>query len=399
MIILSIESSADETGIAVLTVTGKGQSATFTVLANEVASQAALHAQYGGVFPAMAKREHARNIIPLMVHALSEAKLLKEKKKPKPVSAVIERKIETLLSREHEVKEPLLYILEKYEIPKIDRIAVTVGPGLEPTLWVGINVARALATLWNVPLTPVNHMEGHMLSVLVPSEGKKSFKLKDTKLAFPAISLLVSGGHTELILVKGMGKYQKIGHTLDDAAGEAFDKVARMLELPYPGGPEISRLAAVARATMPFSQWELPRPMIGSPNFDFSFSGLKTSVLYKIRDHKKPLSDNEKKDLAREFEEAVVDVLVTKTLRAASKYKIKSIIVGGGVSANTYLRTELARRMREHDLVWVQQASLSFPTLELSTDNGLMIAIAGYFGKKKSAASLKKLTANGNLSL
>jgi N6-L-threonylcarbamoyladenine synthase len=399
MIILSIESSADETGVAMLKVTGTGNNATFTILANEVASQAALHAQYGGVFPAMAKREHARNIIPLTVHALAEAKLLKEKKKSKPVSKLIQKKIDSLLEREQEVKEPLLYILEKYETPKIDRIAVTVGPGLEPTLWVGINVARALAILWRVPLTPVNHMEGHMLSVLVPETGSRTFKLKDANLAFPALSLLVSGGHTELVLAKGIGKYQKIGHTLDDAAGEAFDKVARMLELPYPGGPEISRLAAEARTTMPFSHWELPRPMIGSPNFDFSFSGLKTSVLYKIRDHKKPLSASEKKDLAREFEEAVVDVLVTKTLRAASKHKIKSIIVGGGVSANTYLRTELARRMREHELVWVNQATLSFPTKELSTDNGLMIAIAGYFGKKKSASSLGKLKADGNLSL
>ncbi len=399
MIILSIESSADETGVAVLKATGGKTAPTFTVLANEVASQAALHAQYGGVFPAMAKREHARNIIPLMVHALSEAKLLKEKKKPKPIDALTQKKIEKLLLREQEVKEPLLYVLEKYETPQVDRLAVTIGPGLEPTLWVGINVARALATIWNIPLVPVNHMEGHMLSVLVPTETRKPFKLKSTQFAFPALSLLVSGGHTELIMVKGIGKYQKIGETLDDAAGEAFDKVARMLELPYPGGPHISKLAAEARTTMPFSQWELPRPMIGSPDFNFSFSGLKTAVLYKIRDHKKPLTDIEKKDLAREFEEAAIDVLVTKTLRAAAKYKIKSIVVGGGVSANTFLRTELARRMREHELVWINQATLSFPTPELSTDNGLMIAIAGYFGKEKKPASLTKLTAQGNLSL
>jgi N6-L-threonylcarbamoyladenine synthase len=399
MLILSIETSCDETGIAVLKATGPKAKPVFSVLANEVASQAALHAQYGGVFPAMAKRDHSRNIIPLTVHALSEAKLLKQKKKPVPVSKQTIQKLEKLLSREPEAKEALLYVLEKYETPKIDRIAVTVGPGLEPTLWVGINVARALAIIWKVPIVPVNHMEGHVLSVLVPETGSASFALKSANLAFPALSLLVSGGHTEIVLVEKIGTYKKIGQTRDDAVGEAFDKVARMLDLPYPGGPHISRLADEARRTMPFSSWELPRPMIGSPDFDFSFSGLKTSVLYKIRDHKKPLSENEKKDLAREFEEAAIDVLVTKTLRAAEKYKVKTIIVGGGVAANTHLRHELARRMKEHDLVWINQASLHFPTKELSTDNGLMIAIAGYFGKEKKAASFKKLEASGNLSL
>lgn len=412
MLILAIETSCDETAVAVLKVTGKKTSAKFSVLANEISSQAALHAQYGGVFPAMAKREHSKNIVPLVVHALKEAGLLKIHKKPKPLTATVRAKIKKLLARESEAIEGLEYLLEKYQKPKIDTLAVTVGPGLEPTLWVGVNIARALATLWDIPLVPVNHMEGHVLSVLVPEQTKRveseklkvksdatSFKLTDSNILFPAISLLVSGGHTELVLVNGIGKYKKIGQTRDDAVGEAFDKVARMLDLPYPGGPNISRLAEEARKTMPFSAWDLPRPMMHTPDFDFSFSGLKTAALYAIRDHKEKLNENEKMDLAREFEEAAVDVLVSKTLRAADKYKVKSIIVGGGVSANTHLRNELARRTREHELMWVHNAKIYFPNKELATDNALMIAIAGYFGKKKKAGSLGKLKADGNLSL
>lgn len=298
MKILAIETSADDTGIAILEAIKTSSGIQFKILANKINSQIGIHTEYGGIFPMMAKREHIKNIGPVYEQAMKEA-----------------------------------------QSPNIDAIAVTVGPGLEPALWVGITFAEELAKKLKVPVIPVNHMEGHMLSVLV--QKNKTFSYKKDTLKFPMLSLLVSGGHTELVLVKEFGKYKVIGATRDDACGEAFDKVARMLGLPYPGGPEISKLAKTERkknsGLMELSEVTLPRPMIHSKDFDFSFSGLKTAVLYYIRDYG-PLTEKMKNEIAREFEDAVVDVLVSKTLKAVKTYKIKTLIVGGGVSANTYLQ-------------------------------------------------------------
>ena len=387
MRILSIETSCDETAIAILSVTGKNPK--FKIEAHKVASQIALHIQYGGVFPMMAKREHSRNIVPLFIETLKEANLLSgSAAKSITWGPGLQVKIRKMLVREQEMIEPFLREISKIKKPKIDAIAVTVGPGLEPALWVGINFAKALALAWDIPIVPVNHMEGHILSIF-PVEKKKEFTIP--KVTFPVVSLLISGGHTEIVAVTGIGKYKLIGQTRDDAAGEAFDKVARMMNLPYPGGPQISKLAAQARKEKLERTFKLPRPMIATPDFDFSFSGLKTAVLYHIRDNGAP-SDNQKKELAREFEDAVVDVLIKKTLSAVKKVGAKCIIVGGGVSANAELKKRLTKE------AGAQKIEVVFPAKNLTTDNAIMIGLAGYFGKKVPLSS-KKLLAKGNLAL
>ena len=388
MNILAIETSCDETAIAILTRKGNR----CTLHAHQVASQIALHTQYGGVFPMMAKREHSRNIVPLFLETLKEAGVLSESKKSSEWKPRIVAKITKLLEREPEMLELFQKEITRLQKPKIDRITVTVGPGLEPALWVGINFAKALSYVWNIPLVPVNHMEGHILSIF-PEESKIEFTI--SKIGTPAISLLVSGGHTELVLVKGVGKYAVVGKTLDDAAGEAFDKVARMLGLPYPGGPEISRLAESVRADITSGKIKktitLPRPMLHSDNLDFSFSGLKTAVLYLIKKIGE-LNEATKKEIACEFENSAVEVLVAKTMKAVKKYKAKSVIVGGGVSANKHLRKVLTEACKEYGVAVI------FPTRTLTTDNAIMIGIAGSFGKKVRRTS-KKLLASGNMSL
>ena len=394
MRILSVETSCDETALAVLKVIGSAKPS-FSIEAQKIASQIALHTQYGGVFPMMAKREHSRNIVPLFLETLKEASLFKPAKNA-ALDSKLEKKVRTLLEKEHEMVEGFITEISHIKKPSIDAIAVTVGPGLAPALWVGINFAKALALVWDIPLIPVNHMEGHVLSVLVP-KGEKGFTLTKNSFDFPAISLLVSGGHTEIVLVKGIGKYKILGATLDDAAGEAFDKVARMLGLPYPGGPEISRLAALSRkATAATAERaiKLPRPMIHSQDYNFSFSGLKTSVLYLLRDMGgiEKISEETKMEIAREFEDAVCDVLIKKTLAVAKKNGAKSIIVGGGVSANKELAQRLEREAKALGI------SVTFPTKGLSTDNAIMIGLAGYFGKPAPLSS-KKFLAQGNMSL
>ncbi len=383
MQILSIETSCDETAISLLEIKG-GQKPVFSVLGNEVASQIKLHEQYGGVFPMMAKREHAKNIFPLFLRVLKEAKIIRQNSKPIQL-----KNVETILAREPELLPYFLHEIPKIARPKIDAIAVTVGPGLEPALWVGINFAKALATVWDIPLIPVNHMEGHALSVLIQEKSKKFLMTKDV---FPAISLLVSGGHTELVLINAIGKYKIIGRTRDDAAGEAFDKVARMLGLPYPGGPQISKLASKIKQ----SKISLPRPMIHSKDFDFSFSGLKTAVLYTIRDIKN-MTELIKTEIAHEFQNAVIDVLKSKTFRALEVYKAKTLIVGGGVAANKALRQRFATEAKN------KKISLYFPTKDLTTDNSIMIGIAGYFqflkkNKKGVRINSNAFQAKGNLS-
>ncbi len=395
--LLSIETSCDETAIAIVDAVKSKTKTDFTIRGNDLASQIALHTQYGGVFPMMAKREHAKNIIPIFESVLKQAKLYSKRKK-KIDDTKLDKKIAKLLIREQDLFMYWQEVLPFLKKPKIDAIAVTTGPGLEPALWVGINFAQALGAYWDIPVIPVNHMEGHIFSIF-PNKGKK-FSIDTKKEIFPMISLLVSGGHTELVLVKDWMKYKVIGQTRDDAAGEAFDKVARMLGLPYPGGPEISKLAKIEREGLhPLSPFTFPRPMIHSKEYDFSFSGLKTAVLYTIRDlpMQAGLTPTIKSQIAKEFEDAAIEVLVSKTIRAAKEYAIKTLIVGGGVSANIYLQEVLAEKFKSE----MPKATLHFPTKGLATDNALMIAIAGYFQylKKGAKKTSPKLKANGNLAL
>ncbi|MDD5430766.1 MAG: tRNA (adenosine(37)-N6)-threonylcarbamoyltransferase complex transferase subunit TsaD [Candidatus Pacebacteria bacterium] len=345
-IILAIETSCDDTSIAAVKCSGSLTNPKFEVLKNIVSSQIKIHRPFGGVVPNLAKREHIKNL----------PKILK------------------LISKDFDVK-------------KIDYIAVTVGPGLEPALWTGISFAQELAAKLKKPLVGVNHMEGHLYSNwLAPA--------KNFKNLFPAISIVVSGGHTMLLLMQSAVKWKKLGETIDDAAGEAFDKVARMLELPYPGGPEIEKAALRGNSVAV----KFPRPLLSSPknpqkNYDFSFSGLKTSVLYYIRDHfnEKDLR-NFKDDIAASFQQAVIDVLTQKTLSAAKQFKTKSVMLSGGVSANKTLR-EIMRHA-------VEQSGKKFfaPSFEFNTDNAAMIAAAAYFDLLQKKPSLK-FEADSNLTI
>jgi len=367
MKILAIETSCDDTGISILEVKKSGKNDIFKILANNINSQVKIHREFGGVFPMVAKREHQKNLPIVLMETLKQAKIKME---------------------------------------KIDVIAVTYGPGLEPALWTGIVFAKELSLKYKIPIIKVNHMEGHIFSIF-PKKGK-TFTINSGEKIFPMLSLLVSGGHTELILVKEGMKYKKIGQTRDDAAGEAFDKVARMLGLPYPGGPEISRLASIERSNISskIPAIILPRPMIHSKDYDFSFSGLKTAVLYLIRDLKekdsKILDDiNIKQKIAKEFEDAVVETLIYKTIKAIKEYKIKTLIVGGGVSANTYLQEVMTReikKLRKSDFLNIKT---HFPSKSLTGDNALMIAIAGYYQakNKKFVKNMNSIKAQGNLSL
>jgi len=394
MKILSIETSCDDTAITIMKAKGGIRNASFEILANISNSQIKIHAQYGGVYPMLAKREHIKNLPILLEQVLKKIKF----KSPQGRTLRIQ-KGSTL-------KNP------------VDLIAITYGPGLEPALWTGIVFAKELAQKWNVPLIPVNHMEGHILSAF----GKTKGKFTIPKINFPLLSLLVSGGHTELILTKKLLQYKIIGETLDDAAGEAFDKVARMMGLPYPGGPKISKLAEEERAKEKqslrgVSQTDgprgsalrarrdsdpekisfpvtLPRPMIYSKNFDFSFSGLKTAVLYLIRKIG-TLGEKTKSKIALEFENAVVETLVYKTIKAKEKYKAKTIIVAGGVACNKYLQRQMKKAMGK-------DVKLFFPEKELTGDNSIMIGITGYLNyikNKKKIPKIDSIKATGNLRL
>jgi N6-L-threonylcarbamoyladenine synthase len=386
MHILSIETSCDETAVSIVEATGSFPHARYTVLGNALFSQIDIHREYGGVFPAVAKREHAKTLVPMLEKALGEAKMLDADERT--LSSADLMTLEETLIREPGLGEALTRFLEQYREPRIDLIAVTTGPGLEPALWVGINFARALAVAWNVPVVPVNHMEGHVLSSIFDGE-----TIPD--LAFPAVSLLISGGHTELVLMKEWGSYERIGETRDDAVGEAFDKVARMLGLPYPGGPEIGKLAKEARDKNITSFIQLPRPMLDSPDFDFSFSGLKTAVRYGIGEKK--LTHEERIGVARDFEESVTTVLLRKTMKAVEKHGAQTIIIGGGVSANTYIRESFKSYFWEK----FPMVTVYVPPRNLSTDNSVMIALAGHAKKDlaESPAHLISLVANGNLTL
>lgn len=390
MKILAIETSCDETAISILECAGDEHAATFKVLGNALLSQIDIHREFGGVFPAIAKREHAKNLVPVLAASLEEAELLHEDRQVLPDD--VRTEIGTLLTREPELAEALFSFLDEAETPDIDAIAVTHGPGLEPALWVGVNLARALALVWNKPLVGVNHMEGHLLSALTTPNEDGTFEIKD--VALPALGLLISGGHTELVSMDEWLSYQLVGQTKDDAVGEAFDKVARMLALPYPGGPEISRLAEAARERGNEMKPALPRPMMRDNSCDFSFSGLKTAVLYLIKD--RVLSDTEKEELAHAFEDAVSDVLYAKASRALQETGAKTLVLGGGVSANTHIR----RVFTEKIAIDHPEISLRIPETRFTTDNAIMIAIAGYYrALRKEFIPPSEMRANGNLSL
>ncbi len=387
MKILGIETSCDETAVTLIEAAGNfGDNFKFDILGNALFSQAHLHAEYGGVFPNLAKREHARNLIPLLRECLAQAGELNTEKNEELFGAADELK--AILHREPELLEAITGFAIESGKPRIDAIAVTVGPGLEPALWVGINCARALSRLWNVPIVAVNHMEGHIILSMMDLGLQRH-------VDFPMLSLLISGGHTELVLSRSFGQYERIGETRDDAAGEAFDKVARLLELPYPGGPEVSRLAALAREYNDPHHIAFTRPMMRDESFDFSFSGLKTAVRTAV-EQRRPLGDEMKRIISREFENTVSDVLVHKTMRAVEEFGAQTVVVGGGVSANTHIRRELTEALAQAG----NPANILIPPPELATDNAIMIALAGYFHAQKGVfADPSSLVATGNLKL
>ncbi len=412
MKILAIETSCDETAIAIIEVPtprlkvrgrdpdrsvgtkGTLKNPQFKVLSNITLSQAKLHAKYGGVFPTLAKREHSKNLVPVLKEALKQAEIFQPTTNNQQPTT--KRKIEKILEREPELLEQFLEFIPKIKPAKIDLIAVTYGPGLEPALWVGINFAKALSEIWNIPVIPVNHMEGHIASIL-PLQNGRIFNFQFSifkKITFPAVALLISGGHTELVLVRKWGDYKILGQTRDDAVGEVYDKVARMLNLPYPGGPEISRLAQKSRNSKTInyqlSTTNFPRPMIDSPDLDFSFSGLKTAVLYHLQ--KQPAKTlRQKQEIAREFEDAVAEVLIAKTKKALEKTNAKTLIIAGGVSANKFLREEFQKKFG-------QRVDVLIPPFGLSTDNALMIAMAGYLKIANNKKEKKfRIKAEGNL--
>lgn len=408
MKILAIETSCDDTGIAVLSVQDEstsGKEGNFVVLANEIASQIKVHQKYGGVFPAMAKREHQKNTVPTFVKALKKAKLLNPR--PCTLDPKKVKTFKTILEREPELLKRIIPFLKKYSRPAVDYIAVTNGPGLEPCLWVGVNFARALSYFWDIPIIPVNHIEGHILVNFFNENSK--LKILNSKL--PTIALVVSGGHTQIVLVNKIGDYKILGETRDDAAGECFDKAAKILGLGYPGGPIISKLAQKASRGPTPTDFKLPRPMMHTKDYDFSFSGLKTAILYKVKKDigYAPLKPNFAKtkkgkiyvaEMCTEIQQAIIDVLLKKTLKAVKDYGAKTIILGGGVSANSELKKQFQQACDRHCEEQGQSGNLNlvFPEPVLSTDNGAMIAIAGYYNRNK-IIDWKNLSADSNLRL
>ena len=393
MKILAIETSCDETAVAILEATGPKTAPAFRVLSNIVSSQVKIHTQFGGVVPNLARREHEKNLVPIIVQALKESKLYKRAPQ-EAMSAQRKEKITTILEREQDLLKHFEKTILPLAVPAIDAIAITYGPGLAPALWVGVNFARALSYLWNKPLMPINHMAGHFYSAMIKQDPPPSTEVHFKKPKFPLLALLVSGAHSELVLVSGHGKFRIIGQTLDDAAGEAFDKVARMLGFGYPGGPLISKAALETDTSTYKLPRALPRPMLAHKNYNFSFSGLKTSVLYLLRDEIKnhPL-ETMRPVISREFQNAVVDVLTAKTLRAAQEFNVKTVALGGGVAANSLLRQRLADDL-SHKL---PKVSFITPELFMTGDNALMIALAAYFFGKK--VSWDKVQADANVLL
>ncbi len=404
MRILAIETSCDETGIAIVSGENTPGGFVFTTEKAALLSQAQLHAQYGGVYPNLAKREHQKNLPIILEQVIG--KFPEKKSSGSPQTVFSENFPST-----------------------IDGIAVTMGPGLEPALWQGIEFAKKLAHERQLPLVPINHMEGHLISSLV-QHGRLE------NIGLPVLGLLISGGHTEFVLMKEWFRYEVIGETLDDAVGECFDKVARMLGLPYPGGPEISKLAdqhrsagrkpagaienqnpkgissATARELQQFRSSgiaypedsgfspKLPRPMLQSGNCDVSFSGLKTAALYALRDAGE-LTLEQKAAFAAEFEETVGDVFIAKTRRALQESGAKTFVIGGGVAANRYLRERLQQLVLDE----FPEVEMRLPELSITGDNAVMIAqaaLARLLSADWSLANFKNfdaIRAVGNLSI
>lgn len=313
MIIIGFESSCDETGVA-LVCTERG------LLAHSLHSQIAMHQEYGGVVPELASRDHIRRVLPLTREVLQSAGITAD---------------------------------------DIDAVAYTAGPGLAGALLVGASVAQSFAWARGLPAIPIHHLEGHLLSPLLAAP----------RPDFPFVALLVSGGHTQIMRVNGVGDYQLLGETLDDAAGEAFDKTAKLMGLGYPGGPALSRLAQEGDAAV----YDLPRPMLHSRDLDFSFSGLKTAVLTRVKNLEKDggqLEPQQRADLAAATEAAIVDVLAAKSIKAMKQTGLKRLVVAGGVGANSHLRAKLVQAMGKLG------GEVFFPPLDLCTDNGAMIAFA-----------------------
>ena len=342
MLILGIETSCDETAVSLLNFQKNNHA---VLLASAVSSQIKIHQKYGGVVPEVAAREHLASILPTIDFALAKARVRPD---------------------------------------KIDVIAVTAGPGLITSLMVGVETAKVLAYAWQKQVIGLNHIEGHIYANLFIN-GRLA------KIDFPALCLVVSGGHTELIYMKNHGDYQLIGRTLDDAAGEAFDKVAKLLNLGYPGGPLIEKMAQNGDP----KAFDFPRPMLNQKNYNFSFAGLKTSVLYLVkkefRNKKIPLAD-----LLASFQQAAVDVLTEKTIRAVSELNVKIVMMAGGVAANQKLRQTMETKLKNSS----PKVKFLKPNIQFCTDNATMIALAGYFhAMKHESTPWQKLKADPNWEL
>jgi len=402
-IILSIETSCDETAICVAKTNGND----FEILSNIVSSQIKVHAPFGGVVPSLAKREHQKNLIPVLKIALKEARLIPQRlsgSEPRLQASEKSKILNTILERDEILLKKIIPFLKKFPTPilrqgsggqaKIDFIAITYGPGLAPALWPGINLARALSFYWNIPLIPVNHLEAHILANwLTPVSENPKPQTRNPKRLFPAVCSVISGGHTLIVLMKKIGQYKIIGETRDDAAGECFDKSARLLGLGYPGGPIISQLAATFNPSD--STFKFPRPMINSKDFDFSFSGLKTSVLYFVEELKKKKKNIKQLTpaLCYEIQEAINETLVKKTVAAAKKYRAKSIILGGGVIANQALKDKFLQTIKKE----IPKINFLAPERKFTTDNAAMIAITAHLDKKIKKINWQKLKADANL--
>lgn len=339
--ILSIETSCDDTSVALV----RKEKNKIKILAQATASQIPLHRRYGGVVPEVAARAHAETILPVIREVFALAGIPKE----------------------------------KFARPPIAGIAVTCGSGLVTSLWVGVQAGKLLGWLWTTPLFGVNHIVGHIFSACIEQSYPQ----------FPALALVVSGGHTELIWLRDAEHWKKIGATRDDAAGEALDKFAKMLGMPYPGGSEIARWAASGNPRA----FAFPRPMLNDKSFDFSFAGLKTAGRTWCLAHKK-ISAQIKKDVCASYQAAVVEVLVAKTLAAAKKLKPKTILVGGGVSANELLRAELTTAVKK-----LPRTKLWLPNLKYTSDNAAMIGAAALFAPRRFATTWQKLVAKPDYEL
>lgn len=352
MKILGVETSCDETSASIITAEKNDKNV--KTLSNVISSSLSLHSKTGGIIPEIAAREQLKYILPVIEKALYKAKTKME---------------------------------------EIDVIAVTIGPGLIGSLLVGIETAKTISMLYKKPIIPVNHLYGHIYANFVRRIEDRESKIENRSVSFPAVCLVVSGGHTDLVFIKKHGEIKWLGGTKDDAAGEAFDKIGRLLNLPYPGGPSIEKAAKNGDP----DSFDLPRPMISSKDFDFSFSGLKTAVLKEIKAMKQPasptggLSNETINNFAASTQQSIIDVLIKKTIKAAIKYKVKSILLSGGVAANQKLRDAFEAEIKNLKL----KAKLFVPDKKLCTDNAAMIAAAAFFNQNK--VEWKKITVNPEL--